>query len=359
MKINLLLLIISMLISTMLSAQATSSIRGQIKDEKGEGIPFINIVLKQNGVFLKGGQTDFDGNYEIGPLEGGLYDLEASYVGYKTTRTERILVRAGAATQYSFKMEVEGVDSEEITIIEYKVPLIKTTPTAGHTLISESFVGGSGMDLTTVVNNTPRPTQTDQGRATYSTGTRDESNTSYPKPNVGETLNTQNGDGKITAQAISSIRGQVKDEKGEGIAFANIVLTQNGVFVKGSQTDFEGNYEIGQLEEGTYDLEASYVGYKTIRTERILVRKEVATEHSFQMDIEGENVDEIVIIDYKVPLVKTTPTAGQMLTTDDFKHHSCCCFSMTSCTSTPRATTLCIHDFFNEPQSSQERPSLY
>lgn len=158
----------------------------------------------------------------------------------------------------------------------------------------------------------------------------------------------------LSAQTASSIRGQVKDEKGEGIPFINIVLTQNGVLVKGSQTDFEGNYEIGPLESGFYDLEASYVGYKTTRTERIVVRKDAATEHNFQMDIEGENVDEIVIIDYRVPLVKTTPTAGQTLTAADFMHRGCGTYPIGAIPNAPRPTTPSIHDFFNEPQSSIE-----
>jgi len=246
------LLAFLLLASTMLLAQATSSIRGKVKDEKGEGIPFVNIQLKQNGVFVKGGQTDFDGNYEIGPLDGGRYELEASYVGYKTTRTEDIIVRAGAATEYSFKMEEQGEIIDEVVVLGYKVPLIKTTPTAGQTLTSEDFMNRGTMDLTAIANTSPRVTQTDEGRATYSAGARSDGNDTYVdgvrvRGNIGISANE--------VEQVQTIVGGVPAQYGDATgAITNLVTKspsskfESYIFMESSQvTD---PYQSNQLGFG-------------------------------------------------------------------------------------------------------------
>ena len=41
------------------------SIKGKVKDETGEGFPFVNVALYQNGNLRFGGTTDFDGVFKI------------------------------------------------------------------------------------------------------------------------------------------------------------------------------------------------------------------------------------------------------------------------------------------------------
>jgi hypothetical protein len=108
MRTYMLLLLVSLLYSyEPLVAQSDITIRGKIKDEKGEGIPFVNIVLKQNGVFVKGTQSDFDGYYEIGPLKAGKYELEASCVGMMTLRVESLVVAYNIPKMIDYTMSQE------------------------------------------------------------------------------------------------------------------------------------------------------------------------------------------------------------------------------------------------------------
>jgi len=45
---------------------------------------------------------------------------------------------------------------------------------------------------------------------------------------------------------------------------------QNGVLITGTETDFDGYFAIKDLPIGVYELEFSYVGYKTLREDCIL-----------------------------------------------------------------------------------------
>jgi hypothetical protein len=137
MKINLLLITISMLISTVLSGQTV--FKGKVQDAKGEGIPFVNILIKQNGVFVKGVQADFDGAFNLPLLNSGVFDFEISSVGYKTLKISELSL-IGEVNRI-FKMEVDDTHFDcGLIYIIYRNPLIQTTPTAGQILYSEDFI---------------------------------------------------------------------------------------------------------------------------------------------------------------------------------------------------------------------------
>ena len=63
--------------------------------------------------------------------------------------------------------------------------------------------------------------------------------------------------------AQTSLTGKVSDkDTGEEMIAANIVVSKNGVFIRGETTDIDGNYKI-RVDPGTYDMEISYTGYAT------------------------------------------------------------------------------------------------
>ena len=88
---------------------------------------------------------------------------------------------------------------------------------------------------------------------------------------------------------VGEISGKVKDEKGEGIPFATIVILQNNVPTgKGTQTDFDGNYSLKPLTPGKYDVKFSYVGYTAqLRTGVVVSAKDLGTGKEQRMTITG------------------------------------------------------------------------
>lgn len=75
----------------------SSSLTGLITDSaSGETIPFSNVVIyNQKGETVAGGSTDFDGRFNINPIEDGIYDIRISFVGMHTTDIDNFLVIEG------------------------------------------------------------------------------------------------------------------------------------------------------------------------------------------------------------------------------------------------------------------------
>jgi hypothetical protein len=60
-----------------------------------------------------------------------------------------------------------------------------------------------------------------------------------------------------------SIKGIIIDKTGEPLMFTTVAIKQNGQLITGTQTDFDGKYCFKYLEEGIYDVEVNYVGFRS------------------------------------------------------------------------------------------------
>lgn len=121
-------------------------------------------------------------------------------------------------------------------------------------------------------------------------------------------------------QGQTSLAGVVSDlETSETLIAANVALYRNGVFQTGTQTDFDGNYNISNLDPGTYDVEVSYVGYTTQRVSGVLLRAGQANMVNVQLSV-GVALDAVVVTEYKVPLIEQdNTTSGASITSEQIK----------------------------------------
>jgi len=78
------------------------TIKGTIKDDSGEPVPFANVALLDGSNQILGTTTDFDGKYTLKPIQPGTYDLQVSYVGFQTRKTTGIGVSSGKITDSVF-----------------------------------------------------------------------------------------------------------------------------------------------------------------------------------------------------------------------------------------------------------------
>lgn len=106
----------------------------------------------------------------------------------------------------------------------------------------------------------------------------------------------------LTAQ--TSLSGKITDETGEPIIFGSVALYKAGVLVTGTETDFDGHYSFASLDPGTYDVEASYIGYSSKRIEGVLVYAGQANKLDIEMSTDAVSLDEVVVTSYKVPLIQ-------------------------------------------------------
>ncbi len=116
----------------------------------------------------------------------------------------------------------------------------------------------------------------------------------------------------------TSLQGKITQESdGEAVLFATIALYKNDVLITGTESDFDGNYFISDLDPGTYDLEVSFLGLQTNRIVGVFVKAGKVNKVDVKMVEEGVLLDDIIITEYKVPLVEfDNTTQGAQITSE-------------------------------------------
>lgn len=127
----------------------------------------------------------------------------------------------------------------------------------------------------------------------------------------------------LAAFSQTSLYGKITDEESnEPLLFASVVIYKNGVLIYGVETDLDGNYSFSNIDPGTYDIEASYVGYSAVRVSKVKVFAGKANELDIQMKAGGVTLNEVVVIEYKVPLIQQdNTTSGMTITSGNLYAH--------------------------------------
>ena len=116
-----------------------------------------------------------------------------------------------------------------------------------------------------------------------------------------------------------TLKGKVFDKKTkEPIPFANIIIELGGVQVGGATTDFDGNFLIKPIPPGKADLKATYVGYRPLLMKGIQILPDKIQFQDIDLEQTAVNLNEVQVVDYKVPLIsKDQTTSGGTVTSDD------------------------------------------
>ncbi|MBC8753502.1 TonB-dependent receptor [Kordia sp. YSTF-M3] len=102
------------------------------------------------------------------------------------------------------------------------------------------------------------------------------------------------------------IKGSVISETNEPLPFVNVLLnTSEGILIKATITDSEGNFVIKDLKLAKYLLEVSFVGYETIQTE-VNIAKSTTVVAPIQMKVSTESLDQVTIVAEK-PIIQVEP----------------------------------------------------
>lgn len=159
--------------TTIYAQTRPGSLRGTVRDAKsGETLPFVNIVIKDNGgQVIAGGSTDIDGKYNINPVNAGSYNVEASFTGYATVTINDLVVTPNSPTIQDFKLQEQSEQLQEV-VITYEAPLIDKTKSSKVTT-SEDIVNMAVRDITSVAAQAAGVTQNANG-GTNIRGARDE-----------------------------------------------------------------------------------------------------------------------------------------------------------------------------------------
>jgi len=119
----------------------------------------------------------------------------------------------------------------------------------------------------------------------------------------------------------TTLKGKVLDKvTGQPVPFANVVVLTGDTQLGGTATDFEGNYTIKPLPPGNWTVKASAVGYQALQVDRVLLRADAIRFLDLELTTKTEQIEEVQVIAYKVPLIdKDNTQTGETVTAEDIE----------------------------------------
>jgi TonB-dependent starch-binding outer membrane protein SusC len=112
----------------------------------------------------------------------------------------------------------------------------------------------------------------------------------------------------------ASLSGQLTDDQGEALIGATILLEGT---TKGSVSDVDGNYSITNIPSGTYTVNFSFLGYRTI-TEQITFAEGEAIIKSLTLENDAMLLDEAVVVGFGKTYAKDLTGSTKLITAKDF-----------------------------------------
>lgn len=112
------------------------------------------------------------------------------------------------------------------------------------------------------------------------------------------------------SQVKTKINGKVVDEAGAPMFGVSVYLNNNS----GSITEEDGTYEITNIVPGSYNLTASFLGYKTQTKFNIIIKSKGNSAFNFTLKPAVEELEEIIITrENKITRIRETPLSTKTL----------------------------------------------
>ena len=129
------------IISLNLFAQQPGILSGNILDAKtNEPLPGVNIILR--GTYY-GAATDLNGNFSIKNISPGSYNIEISFIGYKTTQFTGTKIEPNKTKTLNVKLDESVLTLEQDVIVIGDKPLVDVEETQSKRTISREDIENS------------------------------------------------------------------------------------------------------------------------------------------------------------------------------------------------------------------------
>jgi len=125
----------------------------------------------------------------------------------------------------------------------------------------------------------------------------------------------------VFPQTSGTLQGKVIDKNTkEELPFVNIVLEVDGSQEAGTSSDINGKYVIKPIPPGRYDVRASFIGYREMLVKGIQINANQTHFFNIEMESSAEQLEEVVVTDYIVPLIDKDQTqSGGTVTQEEIQ----------------------------------------
>ncbi len=118
--------------------------------------------------------------------------------------------------------------------------------------------------------------------------------------------------------SLAVIYGTLKDTLGAPLIGATLKILKNGEFVKGTITDFDGNYRV-QIVPGKYDLEIRYPLFVDVLIKDVSLIGGQILKNDVELRLEKHVIIDVYIL-FKTPLIDFDPVnTGNIITSDQIR----------------------------------------
>ncbi|MBL7802912.1 MAG: TonB-dependent receptor [Saprospiraceae bacterium] len=124
---------------------------------------------------------------------------------------------------------------------------------------------------------------------------------------------------QASAQNTGTLTGSVKDKLTQE-ALIGVTIRIDGANL-GGQTDVEGNFRIAGIRPGSYNIEASYLGYATQTKYNVVITTGNANQLNFELEPGSKTLGEVVVSENRSVRIATveTPLSIQNLSVEEIK----------------------------------------
>lgn len=126
----------------------------------------------------------------------------------------------------------------------------------------------------------------------------------------------------FSGMAQTAVQGKIKDKSNnEPLIGAVVALLKNGVEVRVSETDVDGNYIFSNIDPGKYRVEVTYAGYAKVILNDVVVLASKMNYANIFMEESSRTLNPVEIVTYKVPLVEKDNTSqGKVMTAEEIQN---------------------------------------
>jgi Ca-activated chloride channel family protein len=106
----------------------------------------------------------------------------------------------------------------------------------------------------------------------------------------------------------AKITGIISDKSnGDFLPFVNVELLKDGKNISGATTDFDGKFVIQGVQDGSYSLRISFVGYTSLKMDSIIIQNQENASITIELS-SGVDLEAVEITKYTTPIISRDNT---------------------------------------------------